>query len=158
MTTAPNTLIDTLLRLALELCSAGTAGLSLLETTAEGEQVFRWSNVAGALDKHVGGNTPRDFSPCGVTMDSNAPQLFTLPARRFQYFNGLDFTIVEALVIPVYLGTETPGTIWIVSHDDEIKFDSEDARIHDWTCGVHRMRAAASAALAQRSHRAAARR
>jgi signal transduction histidine kinase len=129
MTTAPNTLVDTLLRLALELCSAGTAGLSLLETTAQGEHIFRWTNLAGALSKHIGGSTPRDFSPCGVTLDCNAPQLFTLPGRRFQYFNGLDLTIVEALVIPVYLGAETPGTIWIISHDDEIKFDSEDARI-----------------------------
>jgi len=129
MTTSPETLIDTLLKLALELCSAGTAGLSLRETNEQGEQIFRWTNLAGALRKHIGGSTPRDFSPCGVTVDRNAPQLFTLPGRRFQYFNGLDFTIVEALVIPVYLGAETPGTIWIVSHDDEIKFDSEDARI-----------------------------
>jgi signal transduction histidine kinase len=129
MATAPNELIDTLLRTALELCSAGTAGLSLLETPADGEQIFRWTNLAGALRKHLGGSTPRNFSPCGATLDIHAAQLFTYPGRRFQYFNGLDFTIVEALVIPVDLGDETPGTIWIVSHDDEVKFDSEDARI-----------------------------
>jgi len=39
------------------------------------------------------------------------------------------FNIVEALVIPVYLGGKMPATIWIVSHDDEVKFDSEDVRI-----------------------------
>ncbi len=32
-------------------------------------------------------------------------------------------------MIPVDLGGEVPGTIWVVSHDDEVKFDSEDARI-----------------------------
>jgi len=129
MATAPEHLIDTLLRAALELCSAGTAGLSLLETPAKGEAIFRWSNVAGALSKHVGGTTPRHFSPCGVTLDANAPQLFADPGKRFQYFNGLDVPIVEALVIPVDLGGATLGTIWIVSHDEEVKFDSEDARI-----------------------------
>jgi signal transduction histidine kinase len=129
MASAPNDLIDTLLRTALELCSAGTAGLSLLETPPQGDAIFRWTNLAGALSKHLGGTTPRDFSPCGVTLDRSAPQLFAYPARRFQYFNGLDFTIVEALVIPVDLGGEVPGTIWVVSHDDEVKFDSEDARI-----------------------------
>jgi signal transduction histidine kinase len=129
MATAPNELIDTLLRTALELCSAGTAGLSLLETPAHGDQIFRWTNLAGSLSKHRGGTTPRNFSPCGTAMDCNAAQLFTYPARRFQYFNGMDFTIVEALVIPVDLGGEIPGTLWIVSHDDEVKFDSEDARI-----------------------------
>jgi len=129
MASAPNDLIDTLLRTALELCSAGTAGLSLLETPPQGDAIFRWTNLAGALSKHLGGTTPRNFSPCGVTLDRSAPQLFAYPGRRFQYFNGLDFTIVEALVIPVDLGGEVPGTIWVVSHDDEVKFDSEDARI-----------------------------
>ena len=129
MATSPGELIDTLLETALELCTAGTAGLSLLQTTPEGEQIFRWANLAGALREHIGGTTPRNFSPCGVTLDRNAPQLFWYPGRRFQYFNGLACTIVEALVIPIYLDEKTPGTIWIVSHDEEVKFDSEDARI-----------------------------
>jgi len=129
MATAPEDLIDSLLKAALELCNAGTAGLSLLETSLDGEQIFRWTNLAGALGKHIGGTTPRHFSPCGVTMDANAPQLFAYPGRRFQYFHGLEFPIAEALVLPVDLGGEIPGTLWIVSHDDEMKFDSEDARI-----------------------------
>jgi signal transduction histidine kinase len=129
MATAPDELVDTLLRSAIELCSAGTAGLSLLETPENGEQIFRWTNVAGVLSKHVGGSTPRNFSPCGVTLNANAPQLFAHPESRFQYFAKTNIPFVEALVIPVYLGGETPGTIWIVSHDDEVKFDSEDVRI-----------------------------
>lgn len=129
MATAPEKLIDALLEMALELCTAGTAGLSVLETNAEGKQIFRWTNLAGMLRKHIGGTTPRNFSPCGVTVDRNAPQLFSHPGHRFQYFNGLSSPIVEALVIPVYLGDNTPATIWVVSHDEEVKFDSEDVRI-----------------------------
>jgi signal transduction histidine kinase len=129
MATAPNELVDTLLRMALELCSAGTAGLSLLETTPEGEQLFRWTNLAGALSTYVGGSTPRNFSPCGTTLDRNAPQLFAYPSHRFQYLNKVDTPIVEALVIPIYIGDERPGTIWILSHDGEVKFDSEDVRV-----------------------------
>ena len=37
--------------------------------------------------------------------------------------------IVEGLVIPVYLGTESPGTLWIIAHDEECKFDAEDVRV-----------------------------
>ncbi len=129
MATAPNELIDTLLRTALELCSAGSAGLSLLETPSEGEQIFRWTNLAGALTKHLGDTTPRRCSPCGITLEANSPQLFAYPGRHFQYFNGLSFPVVEALVLPVELGGEVIGTLWVVSHDDEMKFDSEDARI-----------------------------
>ena len=129
MANSPHELIDSLLRMALELCNAGTAGLSLLETLPNGEQIFRWTHLAGELNKHVGGSTPRNFSPCGVTLDRNAPQLFDHPERRFQYLGKVNVPIVEALVIPVYLGDDRPGTIWIVSHDDEAKFDSEDVRL-----------------------------
>jgi signal transduction histidine kinase len=129
MASEPDRLIDTLLRMALELCDAGSAGLSLLETLPNGEQIFRWTNLAGVLDKYVGGSTPRNFSPSGVTMDRNAPQLFAYAERRFQYLGKANIPLVEALVIPVYLGEDRPGTIWIVAHDDEVKFDSEDVRL-----------------------------
>jgi signal transduction histidine kinase len=129
MANSPHALIDSLLRMALELCNAGSAGLSLAETLPNGEQVFRWTNLAGELNKYVGRSTPRNFSPGGVTLDRNAPQLFDHPGRRFQYLGDIGTPIVEALVIPVYLGDKTLGTIWIVSHDDEVKFDSEDVRL-----------------------------
>jgi signal transduction histidine kinase len=129
MASEPNKLIDTLLRMALELCDAGSAGLSLLETLPNGEQIFRWTNLAGVLDRYVGGSTPRNFSPCGVTMDRNATQLFAYPELRFQYLDKVNVPLVETLVIPVYLGEDRPGTIWIVAHNDEVKFDSEDVRL-----------------------------
>ena len=36
--------------------------------------------------------------------------------------------IVEGLVIPFHVG-KTAGTVWIVSHEEKTRFDSEDARI-----------------------------
>lgn len=129
MANSPDQLVDTLLETALELCGAGTAGLSMIETLPSGEQVFRWTHLAGQLKDYVGGTTPRNFSPCGVTLDRNAPQLFDHPGRRFQYLNDAVVPIVEGLVIPVSMGTDASATIWIVSHDEECKFDSEDARL-----------------------------
>lgn len=130
MAVAPGELLDALLQAGIELCHAGTAGLSLLETTSEGDQIFRWTNLAGRLKKFIGGWTPRNFSPCGVCLDRDAPQLLTWPARYFYYLkDDVDVPIVEALVIPVYIDGQAPGTIWILSHDEAIKFDSEDVRI-----------------------------
>jgi signal transduction histidine kinase len=130
MATAPNEVPDTLLQLALKLCRAGTAGLSLLEPGFSGEEVFRWTNLAGTLSSHLGGSTPRKFSPCGVCLDHNSPQLFSCPGKYFSYFEPVQPAIVEALVIPlVPLGDDPLGTIWIVSHDENIKFDAEDVRI-----------------------------
>src|ERR1700730_7437437 len=129
MVNSPNELIDTLLRMAMQLCKAGTAGLSILESLENGEQVFRWVNLAGAFSNKIGGTTPRHFSPCGLTLDCDAPQLFKYPGNYFQYLNGVDSQIVEALVLPIHLGAQKPGTIWIVSFDEKVKFDAEDVRI-----------------------------
>jgi signal transduction histidine kinase len=126
MAEKPDELIDALLKAALELCEAGTAGLSVLDA---GQQVFRWTNLAGALHQHVGGTTPRDFSPCGVTMDRESAQLFLYPGRRFQYFKKVEPAIAEALVLPVWLDGKMPATVWIVSHNARVHFDLEDVRV-----------------------------
>jgi RNA polymerase sigma factor (sigma-70 family) len=127
-TASTKELIDCFLKISIELCRAGTAGLSLLEINASEKQEFRWTNLAGKLEKCVGGTTPRNFSPCGVTLDRNSPQLFAYPGRYFKYFNQVEVPIVEGLVIPFHVG-KTAGTVWIVSHDQQTKFDAEDARI-----------------------------
>lgn len=130
MAVAPAELLNELLQAGLELCHAGTAGLSLLETTPEGKQIFRWTNLAGTLERFVGGWTPRSFSPCGVCLDRDAPQLLAWPARYFQYLEeAVDVPIVEALVIPIYMDGQAPGTIWILSHDETLTFHSEHVRI-----------------------------
>jgi signal transduction histidine kinase len=130
MATSPKMFPDALLQHAMELCGAGTAGLSLLETTADGEQIFRWTNVAGTLKGQVGGFTPRDFSPCGVCLTRKAPQLFHYPARHFQHLNDVGIPIVEALVIPLVPIEDHPlGTIWLLSHHEGDNFDSEHVRI-----------------------------
>jgi len=128
MANSPRQLPDTLLRLALELCRAGTAGISTGETPPESEPILRWTNVAGVLKEHVGGSTPRNFSPCGVSLDRKSPQLFSHPARHFRYLSKVPVPVVEALVIPLS-GAGPDGTIWIFSHEEGIVFDSEDVRM-----------------------------
>jgi hypothetical protein len=89
---------DALLQHAMELCGADTAGLSLLETTADGQQRFRWTNLAGTLRTHVGESIPRDFSPCGVCLDRQAPQLFRYPARCYPYLNDVYIAIINIII------------------------------------------------------------
>jgi signal transduction histidine kinase len=128
MANSPRQLPDTLLRLALELCRAGTAGISLVETQPDGAPVLRWTNLAGVLKEYVGGFAPRNSSPCGVSLDRKSPQLFLYPARHFPYLNEFPAPVVEALVIPL-IGAGPAGTIWFFSHQEGILFDSEDVRM-----------------------------
>lgn len=123
------TMLEKLVTVAKELCQAGTAGVSLLELTADGEEIFCWSALAGALAGYEGGTTPRNFSPCGICLDRQAPQLYSYPERYFTYFQCAKPTIVEGLVIPLMGATQPLGTIWIVSHDEARQFDAEDVRL-----------------------------
>jgi signal transduction histidine kinase len=129
MANNPERLVDTLLKMALELCGADTSGLSMLETMSRNQQLFRWTNVAGTLKGRVGATTPRNFSPCGVCTDNASAQLFSHPERYFTYFADANVPFVEALVIPIRVGNTVPGTIWILSHTEGIGFDAEDVRI-----------------------------
>jgi hypothetical protein len=121
--------LNALVKTGVELCSAGSCGLSVMERTPSGEQIFRWTHMAGVYKEYVGGTTPREFSPCGTTLDRRAPQLFYYPARLFTYFQAVEPPIVEGLVLPLVFDNAPLGTIWIVSHDEERQFDVEDVRV-----------------------------
>jgi RNA polymerase sigma factor (sigma-70 family) len=121
--------LDRLAALAVELCFAGTGGVSVIEPGSDGEEIFRWRALAGALERFKGGTTPRHWSPCGHCLRNRKPTLYSHPARYFTYFQQLDLPIVEGLVIPIYWKGAALGTIWIVSHDEQRRFDAEDARV-----------------------------
>ncbi|MEH2291519.1 ATP-binding protein [Nostoc sp.] len=125
----PETMLQNLAQMALELCQCGTAGVSLLETTPSGEEIFRWNVLAGTLSQCVGGTTPRNFSPCGICLDRGTPVLFSHPERYFIYLQEANTTIVEGLVLPLIADNHALGTIWIMSHDRQRHFDSEDVRV-----------------------------
>jgi len=113
----------------LRMCKADTAALSVLTYLESNEPAFRWDAVAGSLATYVGQTTPRKSSLCGTTLKRNSPQLFSRPGRHFHHLNNVTPTIVEALVVPIYLDNFALGTVWIVSHDKRQKFDSADVDI-----------------------------
>ena len=125
----PETIFQSIFDIAVDLCNASSAGVSLLETTPDGEEIFRWNVLAGTLAQYVGNTTPRHFSPCGVCLDRGTPQLFSHPERYFTYFQATNAPFVEVLVLPLIADNYALGTIWIVSHDEQRHFDSEDVRV-----------------------------
>jgi RNA polymerase sigma factor (sigma-70 family) len=124
----PRDILQRLVEAALELCKAGSAGISIIEDHL-GEKVFRWHALTGALAPHRWGTTPRDFSPCGIVIDRNATQLMHLPELQFPYLANVKPQVVEVLLVPFCVQGQSVGTIWIVTHDQDRKFDAEDARL-----------------------------
>lgn len=113
---------------AIELCNAGSAGISVIEST-ETAEVFRWRALAGVIEPYEGGSTPRDWSPCGECLKKGKAALYSYPARYFTYFQKLEQPIVEGLVIPMFRNAVPLGTIWIVTHTSRCRFDAEHVRI-----------------------------
>lgn len=125
---SPGTIFQTLTDTILEVFQVGSAGISLL-TKEDGGKRFYWPAVAGEWRKHIGENTPRDFSPCGDVLDRNQSLLFQRFERRYIYFQSVTPRMEEALLVPFYAQGKAVGTIWAVAHDDRRKFDAEDERL-----------------------------
>lgn len=122
---SPDQILQKLCEVAVRLCEADSAGVSILEP---GERVFRWRAVAGMLQSIAGRTMDRDFSPCGVVLDRECAVLMKNPERYYAYMDELDMPVKEVLLVPFRQNGSVTGTIWIVFHCDR-EFDSEDLRI-----------------------------
>ncbi|OUL34864.1 hypothetical protein BV372_12880 [Nostoc sp. T09] len=129
LTRTPQAILKYLVSAAVDLCQAGTAGVSLIETLLSGKEVFRWVALAGVYEQYEGSISDRQHSPCGICISRGSPQLYHHPERYFPSLQSVDPPIVEGLVVPLLLKGQALGTIWIVSHDEQRQFDGEDVRI-----------------------------
>jgi signal transduction histidine kinase/ActR/RegA family two-component response regulator len=121
-------LFQRLVESALDLCRADSAGISILESGVLPER-FRWTAMAGRLQALVGGTIERQQSPCGVVLQRDEPLLFVHPERHFQIPLPPDTPIFEALLVPFHALGIPVGTLWVVSHTPQRRFDREDARL-----------------------------
>lgn len=126
LSVAPQTVLQKLCDAALELCRAGSAGVSLI---ANETGDFYWPAIAGAWNPHIGRGTPRHFGPCGVVLDRKAGQLFQRPDRYYPYLGLAAPSLVEVLLSPFFVNGEAVGTVWVVSHEEDRRFDREDMRL-----------------------------
>lgn len=126
MDRAPQNILQKLTSIALDLCDAQTAGVSLL---TEDRKKFFWPAISGEWAAQKGGGTPREFGPCGTVLDRNETQLMSHPERHFTYLASASPGIEEVLLVPFYRKSEAVGTIWIINHDRMRPFDAEDRRL-----------------------------
>jgi PAS domain S-box-containing protein len=125
-------------------------GVSILEPGGAAG-VFRWHAIAGQFASKVGGQVPREASPCGTVLDRNASLLFTFPERHFNYCMAIDPPIVEALLVPFYAVGQLVGAVWVMAHTPSRKFDMEDQRVltdlSRFAATAYQMKTAALAAI-----------
>jgi GAF domain-containing protein len=126
------TVLQKLADTALEVCRAHSAGISILENSANGEG-FRLRAMAGPLSVYRGQWVPRE-SPCGMVLGRGSALLMTYPERHYACARNITLPIAEALLIPLRVSGKPAGTVWIIAHDETRRFDSEDHRLLTRSC------------------------
>ena len=129
MASDPDAVLPRFVDLAMRLTGGVSAGLSLYEPLPS-PGVFRWRYLQGSLAVFENALTPRDFSPCGVTLDRKQPVLSRHPERYYTWISEANIVVPEVMLVPLYAGSEEPvGTLWIVSDSEDGHFHEEHARI-----------------------------
>lgn len=121
----PERVLQELVDIAVEFCAADSSGISLAETNARGEPVFRWVVASGSFAQYVNGTTPRNYSPCGTCLDSGRPQLYRVTKPYYDFLGVTAEVIRDGILIPWTSG-EMRGTLWTVSHRSGEEFDMAD--------------------------------
>jgi diguanylate cyclase (GGDEF)-like protein/PAS domain S-box-containing protein len=114
-------LLRALASVTAEICAADAAGVSVPETTAEGEAVFRWVATAGSFDDHEGRLIPAHGSLCGDCLGSGEPRHRLGPGSDRPLAPGLtgefaERRVEECLGLPFTLPGTGPVVLWIAAH------------------------------------------
>jgi signal transduction histidine kinase/CheY-like chemotaxis protein len=122
----PQDVLNRLVSVAMRLCGAQSAGISMLERRGA-EEFFVWRALAGRWQRFLGGMVPRAASACGSVIESGQPAL--LQNAPFPHADESTPAAVEVLLVPFEVNGRAIGTVWVVSHEDACRFDSEDLRV-----------------------------
>lgn len=110
MAEGPDQVLPSFVDLAMQMTGSVAAGISISEPP-----LFRWAFLRGSLATFEGATTPRDFSPCGVTLDSDGPVLCRHAERYYDWISDAQIVVPEVLLIPLRRGSEQLGTLWNVA-------------------------------------------
>jgi two-component sensor histidine kinase len=114
MVDGPDRVLPRFVSLAMKLGGGVSSGISVSEPHAA-PPVFRWAFLEGSLAAFNGATTPRNYSPCGVTLDANRPTLARHAERYYSWISDANIVVPEVLLVPLRRGEELLGTLWIVA-------------------------------------------
>lgn len=123
----PVDLLPHFVQLAMRLTDATSAGLSIFDPEIAPD-VFQWRCLHGQLAPFENATTPRNNSPCGVTLDFNQAMLLRHPERIYDWIAAEKLIVPEVLLVPLRIAGEPLGTLWVVAPAEQ-HFCQNDANI-----------------------------
>ena len=124
----PETLLQELVHLAVDLCGADSAGISIETGSHDDATFYRWVATAGEYSVFQDAFLPRSPSACGICLDRGKPQHFRVSQSFFDLMGISGPLVTDGLLLP-WQTEDSRGTIWIMAHDRMEAFDLEDCRI-----------------------------
>lgn len=124
----PDTILTELVRAAVELCGADSAGISVERENPTDKEFYEWVAIAGVYSGFLNAILPRYPSACTICLERGRPQHFRVHRRFFEILGVEAPLVVDGILLPWEVDG-TRGTIFILSHENADAFDSEDVRM-----------------------------
>jgi signal transduction histidine kinase len=142
--TAPESILQELVNVAVDICGADSAGISIEQDNATDTDYYQWIATAGVYSPFMGAILPRYPSACSLCLERGKPQVFRVSERFFEIM-GIQAAIVTDGILLPWQTEETRGTIWIMAHGRTRAFDGDDCRMMQALAsfaamGVHQQR------------------
>ena len=124
----PGTILQELVNAAVDLCGADSAGISVEIKGGSDQQFYRWVAVAGDYTGFTDAILPRNPSACGICLQRNHPQHFTVSKTFFDIL-GVEAPLVTDGILLPWKTEDTRGTIFVMAHGRFEAFDLNDCHL-----------------------------
>ncbi len=124
----PETILQELVKAAVDLCGADSAGISIEKEDRTEKEFYHWVATAGDYSAFLDAILPQHPSACGVCLERGRPQLFRVSQRFFEIL-GVEAPIVTDGILLPWQVDGTRGTIFVMAHGRHEAFDNEDTRM-----------------------------
>jgi hypothetical protein len=120
-------ILQELVNLAVELCGADSAALSVEQPNAPDSGCYRWIATAGACTAFHNADLPRYPSACGVSLERGGPQQFRFGQRFYDIIGITAPLVTDGIVLPWHMD-DIRGTLFIMAHNRDEAFDLGDCQ------------------------------